>query len=239
MNQAIQSLLCYNCYTYIAHHVVNQAIQSLLCSLQIVSILFSQIPPKFVKFYDESTLERHQRRQKISVPSAENGNTGTETDGDSTPLDGSLSEHDSEAAAGERNGIDIKSRSGMELNLLDSLESGQSHRLFSDFSRDEELSLTSLNSQLNEDVYQLFLLWTSIWTSLGQQKKRLESTLEVWKNFEVMKEEFCNFLSEAEQKVGGLFMLSDFKDLTVVQTEISKQQVSMKTLGGGRGMYHG
>lgn len=190
-----------------------------------------QIPPKFVKFYDESTLERHQRRQDITVRNTDNGSAGTETDGESTPLDQSLSHWD---GVGQTNGV--KSRSGMELRL-DSLESmgQQSHRLFSDFSRDEEFSLTSLSSQLlsptlNEDVYQLFLLWKSIWVSLGQQKKRLESTLEVWRNFEVMKEEFCDFLSEAEQRVGGFFkMLSECKDLTVVQTEITKQQVSGET----------
>ncbi len=160
-------------------------------------------------------------------------NTGTEIDGEAAPLDESLSKYD--GTVEQRNGTDVKSRSGLELKL-DGLELGQPHRLFSEFSREEEFSLTSLSSQLlsptlNEDVYQLFLLWKSIWVSLSQQKKRLESTLEVWKNFEVIKEEFCDFLSEAEQRVGGFFKtLSECKDLTVVQTEIAKQQVSLDAI---------
>ncbi len=181
-----------------------------------------------MKFYDESTLERHQRRQQITVQNTDDVNTVVETDGDSTPLEDSLTEYNSEGpAAGQWNEIETKSRSGMELRLgsLDSRR--QPHRQLSDVSRDEEISLTSLSSQLNEDSYQLFLLWKSIWVSLGQQKKRLESTLEVWKNFEVRKEEFCNFLSTAEEGVGGFFKsLSECKDLTVVQTVITKQQVS-------------
>lgn len=179
-----------------------------------------------MKFYDESTLERDQRRQQITVQNTDDVSTGVETDGDSTPLDDSLTEYNSEdpAAAGQWNGIETKSRSGMELRL-DSLDSRrQPHRQLSDMS---EISLTSLSSQMNEDIYQLFLLWKSIWVSLGQQKKRLESTLEVWRNFEVRKEEFCNFLSKAEEGVAGFFKsLSECKDLTVVQTVITKQQVS-------------
>lgn len=205
-----------------------------------------QVPPKFVQFYDESTLERRQRKREITdqhESKLENGNVGTdaEANGGSTPLEDSLTKyHSNGPETGQWNGIETKPRSGMELGL-DQLEPRRPYRQLSDMSHDENLSLTSFSSQLlspmdNEDVYQLFLLWRSIWVSLGQQKKRLEGMLEVWRHFEEKKEEFCDFLTQAEERVGLFFRtLSETKDLSVVQSEITKQQVreGVEVVSGG------
>ena len=57
--------------------------------------------------------------------------------------------------------------------------------------------------------------------------------MKVWKHFETKKEEFCNFLSKVEVRVSSFYKtLSECKDLTVVQTEITAQQVSGRVCGG-------
>ena len=193
-----------------------------------------QVPPKFVKFYDESTLERRQRKEKISnehEPTTKNRSIAgptADTTGEGTLLEDSLTRYHSEGPeAGQWNGIESRSRSGMELKLDSDMEPRPMRRMFSEIPPEEEVSLTSLGSQIDDEVYQLFLLWRGVWTSLNQQKARLEATLEVWKNFEEKKEEFCDFLTKAEDRNGVFFKsLSECKDLTVVQTEITAQMVS-------------
>jgi len=124
----------------------------------------------------------------------------------------------------------MRPRDGMELDLgpMD-----PRHRPLRELSQDFDISGSSINSamfsldgQFNDTAYQLFLLWKGVWSSLVEQKQRLEGTLEVWRNFEIKKEEFCDFLSNSEERVNLFFKnLSECKDLTVVQTEISTQQV--------------
>ena len=94
----------------------------------------------------------------------------------------------------------------------------------------------SLSSQImtpgtpiSDEVYQLMVLWKGVWSSIKQQKQRLESIEVVWKEFESKKEAFSGFLVKAEERVRLFFkVLSTTKDLTVMQAEIEAQKVCEK-----------
>lgn len=79
---------------------------------------------------------------------------------------------------------------------------------------------------MSDEVYQLMVLWKGVWSSLKQQKQRLEAIEDVWKTFESKKEAFTSFLIKAEERVRSFFnVLSTTKDLTVMQAEIEAQKV--------------
>lgn len=87
--------------------------------------------------------------------------------------------------------------------------------------------MVSPTSSMPDELYQLSILWNGMWTTLTQKRRKLESTLSIWRAFESKKEAFCNFLTKAEERMSSFFeTLSSAKDLTVMQTEIMEQKVT-------------
>ena len=90
----------------------------------------------------------------------------------------------------------------------------------------EFLAAGSPTNSIPDDLYQLMTLWNGTKAAVHQQRQRLERIQELWKTFEGRKEEFLNFLSKAEQRLGRFFEeLGKAKDIGVIQSEITVQKV--------------
>ena len=91
-----------------------------------------------------------------------------------------------------------------------------------------QTSVGTPGSPIPDDVYQLAILWRGIWSSLVQQKKRLEAVQDAWNTFEGKKEAFVNFLAKAEEKMQSVFkVLGSTKDLAVMNTELGAYLVRL------------
>ena len=89
-----------------------------------------------------------------------------------------------------------------------------------------ELLAGSPTTSMPEDLYQLKLLWNGIKTAISQKRQRLEQIRDLWKSFEGKKEEFVNFLTMAEERLGGFQeTLGQTMDMGAIQNEIETQKV--------------
>ena len=195
----------------------------------IVAVNFS--PSKSVKFDDENTLERNLRHQEIHstiVESGESSMESSELDSSSTFKLPTILYHSVGPITGQRGKLD-------EQKLEPNLNSPASQsRILNRMSSDPECSLyrvinnkgSSPMSPLSQELYQLMLLWRGIWSSLLQERSKLEAIQERWRNFESKKEEFCKFLSKAEERTAFfLGVIGGTKNFGVIQTEMTAQKV--------------
>lgn len=218
---------------------------SLVAAATTTAVDFS--PSKSVKFHDESTLERNLRQKEIRKEiriSDQNGiESSTTTDSslelsESDPLNPNsipyhavgpavvVEMHGKAASAPERNSNPPHPPPAPQPYLLQRLSSdpeGSLSRVIKSMGTG-----TSPMAPISEEHYHLSLLWRGVWTSLLQQRDRLQATLERWKCFDGKKEEFIKFLGKAEERMAAFFkVIGSTKNFGVVQTEIAAQKVSL------------
>ena len=187
-------------------------------------------PSKSVKFNDENTLERNLRQKEIQTnirPGAESVESSIELSSTRDPFSpdsqGSVPYHSVGPNTGRR--------------LEPNSDSPSSHyQVLQRLSSDPECSLSrvinsvgsSPMSLISEDHYHLALLWKSVWASLLGERKRLESVLERWKNFETIKEDFSKFLFKAEERMAYfLRVIGSARNFSVIQSEFAAQKVQI------------
>ena len=182
-------------------------------------------PSKSVKFHDENTLQRNLRQKEIQsqVQNRSGSITSSLERSESDP--GSIPYHSVGPAV---NGNQEKTNGAEDSSVVRTLKrmtsdpEGSLSRLVKSMG-----SGTSPMAPISEEHYHLSLLWRSIWTSLLQQRDRLQATQERWKCFESKKEEFSKFLTRAEDRMAFFFrVIGSTKNFGVIQTEMAAQKVS-------------
>lgn len=173
-------------------------------------------PSKSVKFNDENTLERNLRHKEIQTeirPGAESSESSTELSSTRDPFS-----PDSQSSI-PYHSVGPNTGRGQVLNRLSSDPEGSLSRVINSVG-------SSPMSLISEEHYHLALLWKSIWTSLLGERKRLESVLERWKNFETIKEDFSKFLFKAEERMAHfLRVIGNARNLSVIQSEFVAHKV--------------
>ena len=186
-------------------------------------------PSKMVRFNDENTLERDTRRQEIMKNVSEYIDSSLESSGlDSNSFSepNSIPYHDVGPISVHRDSH-LPNTHGLKTNFVDK------SRILSRLSSvPEPLNhiLKNMDSgpipPISEEHYHLMLLWKGIRTVLVQERARLESIRERWKNFDSKKDEFCKFLFRSEERMASFFrVIGSTKNLAVVQTEMMAQKV--------------
>ena len=168
------------------------------------------IDSKCVKFSDENTLEREQRRKEITVGTHSETTNGLE-----------LLEIEAASDVSWKYAVHSDTELGQQEQLF-GLEHGRNQRTSSSSS----VQYSSPSSPIPDELYQLSVLWNGIWTILTQRLQGLESAQDMWRAFESRKEAFCGFLANAEERVSSFFkVLSTAQDLSVMQAEVVAQKV--------------
>lgn len=188
-----------------------------------VSMNFS--PSKTVKFHDENSFERNLRQKEIQgdmKPGMESAESSIELPVNLDPLspDGphSVPYH----SVGPNTGGRLEPTSNSQYHVMNRMSSDPDCSL----SRVLNSMGSSPMSPISEEHYHLALLWKTIWTGLFGERKRLESVLERWKNFEIIKEEFSKFLFKAEERMAFFFrVIGNARNFSVIQSEIVTQKV--------------
>ena len=166
------------------------------------------IDSKCVKFSDENTLEREQRRKEITVETHPETTNGLE-----------LLEIEGASDVSWKYAVHSDTELGQQPF---GLEHGRNQRASSSSS----VQYSSPSSPIPDELYQLSVLWNGIWTILTQRLQGLESAQDMWRAFESRKEAFCGFLTNAEERVSSFFkVLSTAQDLSVMQAEVVAQKV--------------
>jgi len=169
---------------------------------------------KCVKFSDENTLERKRRRKEISIETRPETSNGLE-----------LLELEEGSEISWKYAVHSGIESGQQLPF--GLEQ-EGHERASIISSSSSLQFSSPSSLMPDELYQLFILWNGVWSTLNQRSQSLESAQDIWRAFESRKESFSNFLVKAEERMASFFkVLSSAKDLTVMQAEVTAQKVNL------------
>ena len=170
---------------------------------------------KCVRFSDENTIERKRRRKEISVDVRPEIRNGLEE----------LLELEDMSEMSWKYAVPSGTDSGQNQSI--GLEQ-EGHERASIISSSSSLQFSSPSALMPDELYQLFILWNGVWTTLNQRCQGLESVQDIWRAFESRKESFSNFLVKAEERMASFFkVMSTAKDLTVMQAEVTAQKVSL------------
>ena len=170
-----------------------------------------QVPDsKCVKFSDENTLEREQRRKQITTQAHSEITNGLEL-------------------------LEMESASDISWKYAVHSDTEQQERSFGlehdgneRIPRSSSMQHSSPSSPIPDELYQLSVLWNGTWTLLTQRLQGLESAQDMWRAFESRKEAFCGFLVKAEERVSSfLKVLSTAQDISVMQAEVMAEKVKI------------
>ena len=167
---------------------------------------------KRVKFSDENTLEREQRRKEITIQAHSETTNGLE-----------LLEMEGGSDISWKYAVHSDTELGQQEQSSGLGQDGNER-----IPRSSSMQYSSPSSPIPDELYQLSVLWNGTWTLLTQRLQGLESAQDMWRAFESRKEAFCGFLVKAEERVHSfLKVLSTAQDLSVIQAEVVAKKVNI------------